>query len=261
MSLHPLNALDATPFQLIEIAGSLAVEYVCLFTHVPLAAKGRYPCVAREDVAAVCQALSDHDVKVCNIEVFPLDRDGLRDDLRAGLEIGRKIGSGRATAHLHDIASHQQAVDRFGQFAALASSYGIIAGLEFNNFSAVRDISSASGIVRASGIGSLVLDTLHLVRGGYSAADVGASADLIGYVQLSDGPAEMPIEGRWHEAVSERLVPGEGIFPLIDILRLIRPNSIFELEVPQVAAMKSGVTAAERAGRAIAAGRKLLAAL
>jgi len=258
LSLHPLNALDASPLELIGIAGRLGVELVCLFTHVPEAAAAFYPVVRAADVPAVQGALDGANVRLCNLEVFPLDRDDGIDHLLEGLETGTRLGASRATAHIHDVDSEQQAIDRFAAFAARAAGFGIVAGLEFNNFSAVRDVAAAERIVRTAGRGALVLDALHLVRGGGGPADAARVADLVDYIQLSDGPLEVPPARRWHEAVSERQLPGDGAFPLLDILRPLRADAVHEVEVPQSAARKSGVDAFERCRRAVEAGCRVL---
>lgn len=261
LSLHPLNALDASPVELIDIAGRLDVGLVCLFTYVPESAAGLFPLVRTQDVSTVRQALDHTGVRVCNLEVFPLDRDGLPDDLIPGLETGAQLGASKATAHIHEIKSEQQAVDRFAAFAERAASFGITAGLEFHNFSAVRDVDTAERIVRAAGKGSLVLDTLHLVRGGGTAGDAARVADLAGYIQLSDGPLDIAPEQRWREAVSERALPGVGALPLVDILRPLAASAIYEVEVPQSTARKNGVDPLERCRRSAEAGRRLLQAI
>jgi sugar phosphate isomerase/epimerase len=258
LSLHPLNALDVDPVGLIGIAGRLGVGHVCLFTSVPEAAAGFYPMVAPADVDDVRRALDGEGVTLVNLEVFPLDRDGPFDHLIAGLETGARLGASRATVHIHEIAGETQAIDRFAAFAERAAGFGIVAGLEFNNFSAVRDVDMAERIVRAAGRGSLVLDTLHLVRGGGGPADAARVADIVGYVQLSDGPLDMPAEGRWAEAVRDRLPPGKGALPLADIVRPLPADAIHELEVPQSSLRKSGVDAEERCRRVVEAGRALL---
>ena len=258
LSLHPLNALDADPLALIEIAGALAVERLCLFTHVPEAAAGFYPLVTPADVPSVAAALADTGVTLCNLEVFPLDRDGDLAHLLEGLETGARLGATNATAHLHDVTGEQHAIDRFAAFAERAASFGITAGLEFNPFSGVSDIASAARIVRHAGCGTLVLDSLHLARSGGSPADAALVGDLIGYIQLSDGPATLDVEQRWHEAVRERQLPGDGAFPLAELLRVLPASAILEVEVPQTRARKSGVSALERCRRAIEATRTLL---
>lgn len=258
LSLHPLNALDASPVELIGIAGRLGIELVCLFTHVPAAAASFYPVVSAADVPVTQAALDAAGVRLCNLEVFPLDRDDGLDELLAGLETGARLGATRATAHVHEIDGEQQAIDRFAAFAERAAGFGVTAGLEFSNFSAVRDVGAAERIVRAAGRGALVLDVLHLVRGGGGPADAARVADIAGYVQLSDGPLEIAADRRWHEAVSERQLPGDGAMPLAAILRPLATGAIYEVEVPQAAGRKSGIDPFERCRRAVEAGRRLL---
>lgn len=258
LSLHQLTALDASPEELVRIAGELGVDAVCLFTHVPDAAAGRFPQVSADAIVGLRRALAAANMTLCNIEVFPLDRSGPRPDFAAGLSIGAALGASRATAHLHEVTGEQEAVDRFGEFADQAAAEGIAAGLEFNNFSAVRDLASAARIVRAAGRGSLVLDMLHAVRGGSNGEDVKRAGDLITYVQLSDGPAVLDPGDRWREAVGERLLPGEGEFPLADLARPLHSEVIYEVEVPQSGARKAGVSALERARRAVMASRRFL---
>ena len=258
LSLHQLTALDAIPSVLVGIAQSLGVQSVCLFTHVPEAAAGRFPAVLDDDIPLMRRMLGDSGVTVSNLEVFPLDRNGPRNDLDAGLAIGAALGATRATAHLHAIGSEQEGIDRFAAFAEQAARHDIIAGLEYNPFSATTNAAAAERIVRGAGAGSIVLDVLHTVRGGSSVSEVEQILDLISYAQLSDGPSHMPHENRWREAVGERLLPGEGDFQLIELLKPLNHDVIFDIEVPQSSARKSGVPAIERARRAVEASRRLL---
>ncbi|MFS0737504.1 TIM barrel protein [Sphingomonas sp. 1P06PA] len=259
LSLHPLNALDAAPIDMVRIAGRVGADRVCLFTHVPGEARALYPFVAPADVPAIRDALGEAGVALSNLEVFPLDRDGELDRFREGLETGAALGATKATAHIHE-ATFQQGVDRFAAFAELAESHGITAGLEFYHFAGVCDIVTAERTVRAAGRGSLVLDVLHLIRGGHGAREAAAAADLVGYAQLSDGPLAAP-EDRWHECVVERDLPGEGEFPMAEILRSLGDDVVFEVEVPQTAAREAGVDAEGRARRSIEAARRTLAAV
>lgn len=262
LSLHQLTALDATPARIVELAGREGCDHVCLFTFVPEAARGRYPLVAATDVAELGARMADAGVSLCNLEVFPLDG---REDFGAfarSLETGAALGARKATAHLHEVSGEAEAADRFGAFCDLAARFGIVAGLEFMGFSAVADIGSAAAVVRRAGRanGNVACDALHLVRNGGTVADVAANADLIGYVQLCDGPLVRPREEWWDEAVRARALPGEGEFPLVDIVRALRPGTVIEVEVPRAAEAKAGVSDADRVARAVAATRTVLMA-
>ncbi len=258
LSLHHLVALDATPIELVAIAGRLGCAHVTLFTHVPEAAKGFYPCVTAADVPALQDALAAANVTVGNIEVFSLDQDEDPKRFAEALAVGASIGATRATAHLHDIADGDVAIRRFAEFCEAASAYGITPGLEFNGFSAVRDIVAAGDIVRAVGCGAMVLDVLHLMRNGADVGAVSQYADLIAIAQISDGPLSMPQDQAWHEAVRERALPGHGEFPLAQILAQLGDHIIIEAEVPQNAERKAGVSPFERASRVVSALRSVL---
>jgi sugar phosphate isomerase/epimerase len=259
LSLHHLTALDATPEELIAIAGELRCDHVCLFAHVPEAARHVYPRVGEGDVPAVAEALRKAGVTLCNIEVFPLDSDPDWAGFGKALAVGHALGATRATAHVHD-ADEAEGARRLARLCDMAAGFGIIVGLEFNGFSAVRTIDRAAAILAATDRANvaLVCDMLHLVRSGGGAADVARHRDRIGYLQLSDGPSDIAADLRWHEAIRERMLPGDGAFPLAATLAAIRPGTVIDIEVPQAAARKAGVSARERARRAVMATRRLL---
>ncbi len=260
LSLHHLTALELDPCQLVEQAGREQCDHICLFAYVPDAARKFYPQVGREDVADLRACLDVHGVTLCNIEVFPLDGHEDRDGFARALETGAALGAVRATAHLHDVSDQSIAVDRFGAFCDLAVRFGVTAGLEFNAFSAVADIGSASAIVRAAdrSNGELVCDALHLFRNGGSPRDVAANADLIGYAQFCDGPLQQEREAWWREAIGTRAYPGEGAFPLISMAEALRAGTVVEVEVPRKDDAKAGIDATTRIARAVAATRAVL---
>ena len=259
LSLHQLTALDVSPLALVHIAADLGCDHVGLFTFVPPRGQGVYPAVTRDDVPALRAAMADRGVTCCNLEVFPLD--GAEDwaAFARALEIGASLGATRATVQPHD-ADRAVAAERIARFCDLAAPYGIVAGLEFNRFSAVEDITTATAIVRAVDRpnAGVVLDMLHLVRFGDDASSVAQARDLIGYVQLNDGPLRIADEDRWHEAVRERGVPGSGEFPIVTVLRALGPGLVFDVEVPQTRSRKAGVPAAERARAAVEGARAVL---
>ncbi|MBB4632396.1 sugar phosphate isomerase/epimerase family protein [Sphingosinicella soli] len=260
LSLHHLTVLDTSPLELVALAGDTGFAHVTLFTLVPKQARTLFPCVMPGDVAALKEALAAACVSVCNLEVFSLDQDGNLQRFEQGLKTGAALGAPRATVHLYNYDDIGAAARRLREFNAMAADYGIVPGLEFNGFSDVKDIATACAIVREAGCGSVVLDVLHLMRNGAEVSAVAPNADLITYVQVSDGPLEIPEGAAWREAIGERLLPGKGEFPLGDILAPIAPQAIMEAEIPQGAARKAGVSGAERARRAMAALRETLPA-
>jgi sugar phosphate isomerase/epimerase len=263
LSLHHLNAFDASHAEMIRMAGEFGCDHVCLFTHVPEAAKHLYPCIQPEDVPALRAVQAASGATLCNLEVFPLDGQEDWAAFERALETGAALGATRATTHIHDAPDQETAVARFGRLCDLAAPYGISPGLEFNAFAGVKDIRTATAIVRAAARpnGSMVCDMLHLIRNGGGPEDVAAAADIIGYVQISDGPLVLPEKDWWHEAIRERALPGEGEFPLVEGMRHLRPGTVIDIEVPQTAARKAGMSARDRIARVVEATQRVLASL
>jgi sugar phosphate isomerase/epimerase len=262
LSLHQLTALDAAPIELVQIAGRLGLAAVCLFTHVPERARHIYPCVGPAEVDALRDAMAAAGITISNLEVFPLDRDDDPGRFDEALAVGAALGATRATVHVHD-ADLPRAIARFGAFCDRASDYGIAAGLEFNAFSAVTDAGFAETIVREAGRanGRIVADLLHHVRSEGSVEDLARIADLVDFAQLCDGPATIAEDRRWHEAVSERMLPGAGAFPLAALLRTLQEETVIDIECPQKSAAKAGVSAFDRCHAAADAARAVLAGI
>ena len=106
----------------------------------------------------------------------------------------------------------------------------------------------------------LLIDTMHLVRSGSSAADLSAlDPHHIGYAQLNDTTLQPRIENYMEEAMYERMVPGEGELPLRDILSVLPPDIVIELEVPRRSLALAGVSPIDRLRPCVDAARRLLA--
>jgi hypothetical protein len=78
-------------------------------------------------------------------------------------------------------------------------------------------------------------------------------------MQICDGPLTVAQEEMIGEAVGERGVPGEGAFPLPAFLACAPPGVTIDVEVPQRTAMMAGVSALDRARRAVDATKALMA--
>lgn len=262
LSLHHLTVLDATPLELIEIAGTLGCDHVCLFTHVPEEGRQMFPSVGRADIPVVRDALASAGVSLCNIEFFPIDGKPDYPAFEEALAVGQALGATKATVHVHGL-DDDEAVRWLRDFCDRAAPFGIVPGLEPNAFSAVRSVVHAADIVRRVERENLamVCDALHLVRSGGMVEDVAEASDLIGYFQICDGPLQIAEDDRWHEAIFERGIPGSGAFPLREVLPLLRPGTVIDVEVPQKVARKAGVDGLGRARQAVDAARSILTSL
>jgi hypothetical protein len=82
--------------------------------------------------------------------------------------------------------------------------------------------------------------------------------DLIGYIQLSDYPLVPTIPDYMEEACFERMVPGAGEAPLLEILDALPRHPVIGIEVPLRSQANAGVGPHERLSRCVDATHKLL---
>jgi sugar phosphate isomerase/epimerase len=144
----------------------------------------------------------------------------------------------------------------------MTAALGMELVIEFGPCMAVADLPTAVAAVRHVGRSNtkLLIDTMHLVRSGSGAADLAAlDPAMIGYVQLCDVPLVCNYADYVEEAKYERMMPGTGELPLLDIVKVLPPHLAMGLEVPQRGLAKSGVGPHERLGGCVAAARGLLA--
>ncbi|HUO39105.1 MAG TPA: TIM barrel protein [Mycobacterium sp.] len=108
----------------------------------------------------------------------------------------------------------------------------------------------------------LLIDTMHLVRAGSSAADLAAiEPDHIGYAQLNDTTLQPRTDDYAEEALYERMVPGDGELPLADILSVLPLDIVIELEIPRRSLAMAGVDPIDRLRPCVAAARELLSGI
>lgn len=100
---------------------------------------------------------------------------------------------------------------------------------------------------------------MHVMRGGSSAADIAAlDPDCIGYAQLNDTTMRPRLDNYMEEAMFERMVPGDGDLPLLDILSALPRDIIVEIEVPRRSLALAGVSPIDRMRPCVDAARHLL---
>jgi sugar phosphate isomerase/epimerase len=108
-------------------------------------------------------------------------------------------------------------------FAALcdrAAAHGLRAAVEFVPWTRIPDLATAVAVVERAGRsnGGVMFDTWHHFRGGGTPADIAAvPAELIVALQVNDAP-ETERDARVAQAVQHRLLPGDGVIGVAEIL-------------------------------------------
>lgn len=152
--------------------------------------------------------------------------------------------------------------DQFGALTELGAQRNIETDVEPVPGLTIGDLPTAVAALEHVGRPDfrLLIDTMHLVRSGSSAADLLAlDPEHIAYAQLNDTTLEPRIDNYMEEAMYERLVPGEGELPLRDILSALPSDVVIELEVPRRSLALAGVSPIDRLRPCVDAARRLLA--
>lgn len=269
LALHQLTALEAGPVGLVSIAAEVGCEQVCLFVHSPRAGSDRapaadaFPTVTRELKGELKARLDGCGISVSNVDFFPLGRDTVVDDHRAALELAAELGARRAVAIVNDTVE-ERAVANLVRLSELAAEVGLAVGLEFMGLSpGCTSLRRALQLIQRVGrpnVG-LAVDPLHLVRTGGTVAELaGVPPGLIAHAQLCDG-AHARVTSSYLGEAMDRLAPGDGVFPLRELVRALPETTPIDVEVPSLVLRRQGVPARERARRAVAAARRLLEAI
>jgi sugar phosphate isomerase/epimerase len=240
--------MDVSALDLIEIAGDVGYDHVSLFTHNPVVPhagqEGRfvYPTVTQETKREVLSRLAAHGLSVLDAEFFLMTPDIPLESYRSGLALGRELGARHAMTHVFD-TDRARAVDILGNFADLAAAEDLTVTLEFCQMTpGCRSIQDASWFVDQVGRSNVGFGIcpMHLVRSGGTAADVAARPVLYG--QINDGKG-LHVSEAYFEEVHDREMPGDGDFPLHDIISALPASAPIEVKLPRDSRIKAGQSA------------------
>lgn len=261
LSLDSLTLTDTRPQDLIRAAAAAGFDACSLWVQAP----ALYPSpLLSPDREKECAAiLADTGMEVVALEVFDLYAMDCVEAAMPQLELGARLGGKAALAINYSNPDRGETAEILARFAEAARSFGLATNLEPVTGGKSQTLADAQDLIRASGADvGICFDPHHLIRSGGGLAELKAIAPgLIRYVQVCDGPVPQPPEIAATEAVCERLYPGEGDFPLIDLLRAAPRDVIVGIECPSLRRAQAGMSAAEQAVEAIASVRRLLARL
>ena len=270
LGLHQLTAMDIGPLELIETAAACGYEQVSLFTNAPVVpiagqeGKFTFPTVTPQMQREATLRLDTHGLSVVSAEFFLLRPEVDPASYRPGLVLGRALGARHAVSHVFE-PDPSRAVDIIGRFCDIAAAEDMIVALEFCQMTpGCKNMAQAQWFVEQVGKANLGFGIcpMHLVRSGGTAADIAALADGIGpamllYGQLNDGHG-LHLSAAYFEEVHDRQLPGDGDFPLADILAALPATAPIEVKCPSDSRRKAGVSALDYARDARERARKLL---
>jgi sugar phosphate isomerase/epimerase len=268
ISLHHLAITETTPAEFAGIAAALRCDHICLFVKIPPAQASAFPYVFPrvESVKAARELKARLDglgLSVWNVDTFIVQPGVKVADYGETLEIAALLGARTINAlNLFPADATAAAAETLGSFSKLAARAGLTVVLEWFRFSSTKTLGAAVDLIRLIDQPNIQLnvDVLHLVRNGDQPADlVTVAPALIHYAQISDGPMNQPESAQGDEALFNRNFPGEGEFPLVSFVQHLPPDAVLSIEAP-VNRLRPSLTPMQRAARAVAGTRRILAA-
>ena len=263
IGIERLCVFGLPPVQFVDLAADLGCPYISTALAPMQYNPHGYPRWSLRDDAALRRemvaAMRNRGVSISLCEGFGVRPGSDVSEYAADLDILCELEVGRI-----NVASSERdasrTFDQFAKIAGMADALGIETTIEIGP-GPVPNLRSALAAVRHVGNANfrLLIDTMHFVRSGSGAGDIAAlDPNLIGYVQLCDVPLVSKHAKYMEEALYERMVPGTGELPLLDILAALPPQLVLGIEVPQRSLVDAGMGPHERVARCVEATRNLL---
>jgi len=262
ISLAHLTVLDTTPPELVTVAAAAGFRTIGIrLTATPSVGIPPYDILGDGPLLnETLLRLRDTGVTVLDTEFLRFEPEhpvGIPENF---LEVSARLGA-RNVLVMSAEPEEARTIERFGELCDRAARYQLHVCLEFAIYTGVRTLAHAAHVVARSKRlnASVLVDALHFSRsGGIPAHIASVDASLFRYAQICDAPADMPGPGDTpaliREARTGRLLPGEGVLPLAELVAALPDNVPLAVEAPNRAtAHLSAVERAKRAYRALSA--------
>jgi sugar phosphate isomerase/epimerase len=258
LSLDCLTLTATPPPEVVLSAAAAGYDLVSLWAQPPAAYDVLLMTAAHE--AECRRIMADTGVRLYSLEVCNLVSRKANESYRPALELGARLGAKVVVVfHFHG-AEAAAAPDVLAHLAEIAAEYGLAVNLEPVAMGQTRTLAQARDMIRASGADvGILFDTWHLIRSGCGVEQIREiDPGLIRYVQVNDGLARIPEEAMIPESLEERLYPGEGAFPLVELLKAVPRDVPWAIETPSLRRARAGVTAEAQARETLALMRELV---
>ena len=256
ISLAHLTVLDTTPPELVSVAAAAGFRTIGIrLTATPSVGIPPYDMLRDGPVLReTLLRLADTGVSVLDTEFLRFEPEHPVGIPEGFLEVSARLGAKHVLVMSAE-PEDARTIERLCELCDRAAGYGLHVGLEFAIYTGVRTLAHAARVVAQSkrSNASVLIDALHFSRSGGIPAHV-AEVDpaLLRYAQICDASADMPGPGDTpaliREARTGRLLPGEGVLPLADLVAALPDTAPLAVEAPCRAI--ADLPAVERAKRA-----------
>ena len=253
ISLAHLTVLDTTPPELVTVAAAAGFRTIGIrLTATPSVGIPPYDVLhegplLRETVLR----LKDTGVSVLDTEFLRFEPEHPIGIPEGFLEVSARLGAKNVLVMSAE-PEEARTIERFWELCDRAALYGLHVGLEFAIYTGVRTLAHVIAQSKRS-IASVLIDALHFSRSGGIPPHVKSlDPSLFRYAQICDASPDMPGPGDTpaliREARTGRLLPGEGVLPLAELVAALTDTVPLAVEAPCRAT--ADLPAVERAKRA-----------
>lgn len=243
-----LTLLDAAPPDLVQLAHEAGFEAVGIRIGVASPTEEPWPMHPGSPMLAeTLTRLSGTGTVVQDVEIVVITPDTRPESLDGLFEVGGRLGARFLNVMVTD-PDVGRAHDTFAALCERARPYGLRPCMEGISYTAVRDLETAYRVLEGTG-GGLIVDPLHIQRSGDDITDLRrVDPSSLGYLQLCDGPRDVPeslrVPGRLPrgqaagddvrqlESRAGRLLPGEGDIPVADFAAALPADLPVSVEAP-----------------------------
>ncbi|HXJ81798.1 MAG TPA: TIM barrel protein [Candidatus Methylomirabilis sp.] len=266
ISLGHLTVLDTTPPELVMVAAAAGFRMIGIrLTATPSVGIPPYDILSDGPLLRETERrLADTGVSVLDTEFLRFEPEHPVGVPEGFLDVSARLGAKNVLVMSAE-PDETRTVERFGELCDQAAVYGLNVCLEFAIYTGVRTLAHAAHVVARSKRpnASVLIDALHFSRSGGLPAHVpSVDPSLFRYAQICDASPDMPRPGDTpaliREARTGRLLPGEGVLPLAELVAALPDGLPLAIEAPCRAT--AHLPAVERAKRAHEALSSLLEA-
>src|SRR2546426_3708971 len=262
ISLAHLTVLDPTPPELVAAAAAAGFRTIGIrLTATPSVGVPPYDILHEGPLLReTLRRLADTGVSVLDTEFLRFEPEQPVGIPEGFLEISARLGAKNVLVMSAE-PDESRTIERFCDLCDRAAAFGLNVCLEFAIYTGVRTLAHAASVIARSKRpnASVLIDALHFSRSGGLPAHVAAvDPALLRYAQICDASADMPDPGDTpaliREARTGRLLPGEGVLPLAELVAALPAGAPLAIEAPWRATADLPAPArATRAFRALSA--------
>ena len=262
VSLAHLTVLETTPPDLVTVAATAGFRSIGIrLTATPSVGVPPYDMLREGPMLReTLTRMADTGVRVLDTEFLRFEPEQPVAVPEGFLEVSARLGA-RYVLVMSAEPEETRTLDRFADLCDRAAAFGLEVCLEFAIYTGVRTLAHAAEMVARSKRANafVLIDALHFSRSGGLPSHV-AQVDpkLLRYAQICDAGPDRPrpddTPSLIREARTGRLLPGDGVLPLRDLVAALPPDLPLAIEAPdRTTAHLPALERAQRAYRAMTA--------